>query len=909
MNLSPPRTTPQIDPAIWPEVSRRFDEALDLPRADRAGWLAHLAPAVARAVQRLLDADASTCDPGAPLGEVVAQATRALAAPQPQQVVGPYRLDALLGEGGMAQVWRAQSLHGPNRSVALKLPRPGAGLAARFAQERDLLASLEHRHIARLYDAGVDGEQPWLAMECVSGEPIDRWAAGQPLAERLRLFLQVLDAVAYAHRRLVVHCDLKPANLLVTPEGHLRLLDFGIAGLLGQARGDALAFSADSAAPEQLDGAPPDTAMDVHALGVLLYELLAGRRPYRLARAPRGELARQRRAWVWQPTGADPALDAIARQAMAVDPVQRTPGCEALRDELLRWQRSEPVRAHLKALERRGRGRAYRWNCAWRRHRRGVQFGGLVVGALASGLALALWQAHEAGAQARRAEAAQRFLVDLFRAAAPEQRRESEPSVREVLERGSQRLAVELDGEPRLRATLHLELARIHGALGASPQALEHARQAQRLLADLGLADSAAALDAAYLEMETLKEEAQYPAAEQAARALDERARRLHGAQHRWRLALAEQQAWMANQQGDAAKAERLLLEALAAPPADDAAQRLKLQSVLGSVLLDQARFAEAAAAFETVLAEGARLPGYGRSDQLADRYNLARARYLQGELAQAERQLRTLVPEHEALLGRGHDRVLKARGLWAQALALTGQPLQAVAVQRDTLAAAEARPAFDESQLALQRLTLAKLLRQAHRPAEGLPLALAGLDFLDRQQSAPTWLRERARWIVGDLQQALDRPADALRHFDEAERQMRALPGQPEHPAWADLLLSRALLLQRRGRPGDAAEAVAQASTATALLQRVQGHASLGARQAEAVVAWLAGDAPALSALDEGWTDATPLQRAGLALWRAELLDAQGRPREAAALRQQADAPWRAATGQAPPARLLTLP
>ncbi|MFY7914104.1 MAG: protein kinase domain-containing protein [Rubrivivax sp.] len=913
--------SPKIDPALWPEVSRRFDEALDLPPAARPAWLSGLVPAVAQAVQRLLEADASTQDPSGSLGGWVAQA---LARFEAGQVVGPYRLEALLGEGGMAQVWRAQALSGLNRRIALKLPRPGDGLAQRFAQERDLLASLEHPHIARLYDAGMDGEQPWLAMECVQGQSVDVWAGGRTLAERLRLFLQVLAAVAYAHQRLVVHCDLKPANLLVTAEGHLRLLDFGIAGLLGQGAGEQLAFSADSAAPEQLDGAAPSTAMDVHALGVLLYELLCGERPYHLPRAPRAQLAAQRRAWVWQAPSrreggqaerGDAALDAIVARALHTDPAQRYPSCEALREDLLRWQRHEPVLAFLHSAQPAAQ-RCHRLRCWLRRNRLLALSGAAVAAALLAGLALALAQAHEASAQARRAEAAQRFLVDLFKAASPEQRLAGEPSVRELLARGSQRLANELQGEPELRAALHLDLARIHSQLGDNAQALAQAREARQLLALTGSGDSEAALDADYLVMEALKEESQFDEADTAAQALQARAQRLFGAQHRWRLPVVEQRAFMANQQGDAAKAESLVREALQHPASQhEALSRLRLLAVLGTALLDQARFAEAAAAFEAVVSGSARLPDYERTDQLTDRYNLARARYLQGQLAVAAALLEQTVAQGEQHLGRAHDRVLKARSLWAQVLSQQGKPLQAVALQRDSLAAAESRPAFDDSQLSLQRLTLAKLLRQAHRPEEGLSLARAGLKFLDAQQSAPTWLRERARWILGELLQAQGDVAGALAAFDTAERHMAQLSGRADHPSWAELLLSRALVLQRRGQPGDAARAQEDARVAEALLRRVQGPDSPGARLAQATRLWLAGDATGLAALQAAWPQATPLQRAGLQLWQAELLGAGGpartpaRLREAERLRAQAAEPWQAATGQALPERLLTLP
>src|SRR5262245_23055610 len=204
-------------------------------------------------------------------------------------VIGSYRLEREIGCGGMASVWLATRIDGLiNRPVALKFPHGAwrmAGLAERMKQERDILAQLTHPNIARLYDAGVtpDG-QPYLALEYVEGLPIDEYCRKHALSipERLRLLLQVAQAVAHAHARLVVHRDLKPSNVLVTAGGEVRLLDFGIAKLLAQDGSGSAGLTAfaghaltiDYASPEQILGQPISTASDIYSLGVLAFELL-----------------------------------------------------------------------------------------------------------------------------------------------------------------------------------------------------------------------------------------------------------------------------------------------------------------------------------------------------------------------------------------------------------------------------------------------------------------------------------------------------------------------------------------------------------------------------------------------------------------------------------------------------------
>jgi len=290
-------------------MDRLLDEALPLDAAGRWRWLQNLAPEyqdLAQVLREALFPDA-TRHPGLELIDPIPKFTADVdVSPttglQPGQRVGPYELMRLLGAGGMAEVWLARRVDGAfKREVALKLPlslRPRRDLELRFERERDILASLTHPNIARFYDAGVtQNGQPYIALEYVEGMPFVAYCDLNRLsiAERLRLFRQALGAVRYAHAHLVIHRDLKPSNILVTEDGRVQLLDFGIAKLLtdGKAIETELtqlagrALTPDYAAPEQIAGLPITTAADVYALGVMLYEILTGQRPYRLKRESR----------------------------------------------------------------------------------------------------------------------------------------------------------------------------------------------------------------------------------------------------------------------------------------------------------------------------------------------------------------------------------------------------------------------------------------------------------------------------------------------------------------------------------------------------------------------------------------------------------------------------------------------
>ncbi|HEY2463964.1 MAG TPA: protein kinase [Steroidobacteraceae bacterium] len=293
-------------------MSRLLDEALPLDAAGRRAWLETLPTEHRELARHLKDALLPDEAQAAGLEPLSAQAMAAFAGfsgaarergaagasrLQPGARVGPYELIRPLGSGGMAEVWLARRADGAfRREVALKLPmlnQPRGDLAARFARERDILASLEHPYIARFYDAGVDPNAlPYLAMEFVQGQPLTEWCDAQRLtiAARLVLFMQVLEAVQHAHQKQVIHRDLKASNILVTESGQVRLLDFGVAKLLETDEGDLApltsvygrALTPDYASPELLYGEMIDARSDIYSLGILLYEMLTGLRPYNL---------------------------------------------------------------------------------------------------------------------------------------------------------------------------------------------------------------------------------------------------------------------------------------------------------------------------------------------------------------------------------------------------------------------------------------------------------------------------------------------------------------------------------------------------------------------------------------------------------------------------------------------------
>lgn len=480
----------KLDFEQWRALSELLDQALDLDQASFEGWIERLTGADAAMKPVLLDLLAhrsrqETADFLGTLPHFAGELPDAVFAAG--ALVGPYRLLRELGRGGMGEVWLAERADGlVNRSVALKLPLVAlarTALVERFARERELLAPLAHANIARLYDAGFAGDgQPYLALEFVDGVPITRYADTRRLdiARRIALFRQVLDAVAHAHANLVLHRDLKPSNILVTPQGEVKLLDFGIAKLLAEGRSTETALTRmagraltiDYASPEQIAGAPLTTTSDVYSLGVVLYELLTGARPYRLKRGSRGEME-EAIAWIdptppsraTLPEGAGAArsltlrklrralagdIDTIVLKALKKQASERYPGVLALADDLDRYRCGAPVLARPDSIR-------YRATRFIGRHRTGVGAAAIIATVLSIATIVAFEQAHVATAEARRADASRNFIATLFQGVArnnPGGAAAGDTTVRQLLDVGSR----QVQDEPRSDAGIQLEL-------------------------------------------------------------------------------------------------------------------------------------------------------------------------------------------------------------------------------------------------------------------------------------------------------------------------------------------------------------------------------------------------------------------------------------------------------------------
>jgi serine/threonine-protein kinase len=475
--------------------------ALTRPASERASFLDDACasnPAQRTRLDRLLrehdDADPFLASGGAlagPLGDAFAEAMARDDALPPGSNVGAYQIVEEIGRGGMAVVYLASRVDGGfDQQVALKVIKRGADtdeLLARFRQERQILARLNHPNIARLLDGGATADgRPFIAMELVAGERLDRHADAHQLDldRRLDLFLTVARAVQHAHRHLIVHRDLKPSNILMTADGQIKLLDFGIARVLDDGSGAAATttvhrlLTPQYASPEQLRGGVVTTATDVYQLGLLLYELLTGRAaqaldglsPVEAERviadvlpAPPSQVATRdpaRRGWARRLRG---DLDTIVLTAIAKSPPERYASVDRLIDDLERFQRGLPVLARPASV-------ATELRKFIRRHRLATAASVAVVATIATIVTLfSLRLARERDVARREAATANQvvaFVQRLFEGSDPYRAPVGNPTARELLDRGAGRIDAELVGQPELQARLMTMIGDIYRVLG-----------------------------------------------------------------------------------------------------------------------------------------------------------------------------------------------------------------------------------------------------------------------------------------------------------------------------------------------------------------------------------------------------------------------------------------------------------
>ncbi len=819
--------------------------AYDVPEADRAAFVADACAgdgALVQAVRDLLTFDARShtlLDGG--VGEL-------FATPPPSEDVGGYRVVGELGRGGMGVVYAAERVDGSfEKTVALKLVQAGKAspeAARRFERERRVLARLDHPGIARLLDGGVtpDG-RPYFIMERVDGQPLTAFADDHhlDLGARLDLLLDVCEAVAHAHRLLVVHRDLKPSNVFVaqdeTGAPQVKLLDFGIAKALDEDDDEVLtrtggALTPAYAAPEQVTGEPVTAATDVYALGVIAYELLVGRRPYAFASRAPAEVARVvREAHPTRPsdaarataepahaptdtpregTEAGPArwaaspkrlrgdLDAIVLQALRKEPERRYATAGELAADLRRHVEGRPVVA-------RGDGLGYRAGRFVRRHTAAVAVVAALAVALVGGTAAVLWQARETAREAARANATLDYVLGMFEAVDPVELEGGQLRPADLLAPGL-RQAAALDGQPLVQASLLEGLGRLGVSLGlfaTADSVLQRAVDVRRRVQgpdhpDLGVPLT---LLTGSLAMGLHLDEA--------AATGREAIRVLQSA--RDRTALGDAQNALAEvhyrkEETDAAKGlfRSALRNATAPGPRVTALSGLATQLEAGDSL-------DAAL---PVFRQATRLArrAFGPTDpRTADAlYDYAEAVKASGDAGQAQGLHEEALAVYERAFGEGDYRT--GRSLYSLAvLRHSDAPAAAESYYRRALAAYEgAGLDQDHYWREYARVGLGGLLLETGRPADALPLLRDGADAF-AQEWGPADLRVlTARAQYGAALFDTGRAADGIAILRAVEAVLaRDAPSSPFHLA---ILRKLAKVLAAAGRTGEA-RAAARAS------------------------------------------------------------------------------------------------
>jgi tetratricopeptide (TPR) repeat protein len=730
----------------WNELAPLFEAASGLDDLARQPFIANIAdPELRDALLALLDGINASSALDGDSGNYAAK----LLDPSPGlegRQLGAWRVRSAIGSGGMATVFLAERNDGTfEQTVAIKVLRHGLHDAferERFLRERQLLARLDHPDIARVFDGGLTEEGvPWFALEWVDGIPITEYCDTQHLNidQRLTLFTRLCAAVDYAHRNLIVHRDLKPSNVLVTRDGHLKLLDFGIAKLLDDSmREDATAtelrrLTPAYAAPEQASGGIVTTAADVYALGVLLHELLTGERPRRrddqslrspsslitgtAAQAIAASRATSARALRRRLNG---ELDLILALALDSDATGRYVGAAALADDIDRHRSGRPVLAKPDAA-------MYRLRKFAGRHRRAIGVAAIVLFSLVAGIAATHWQATQAHLAAQRADITRDFVLSLFEGVTPDETRGREISARELLDRGARRLTETLHRQPELHAQLASQLGSAYRQLGAFDRAMELAEQArdaaqteqQRSVALLELGRTKAA-QGAFDQAESNLREALLTAPDsmrvdvqlRLAEVLSERADK--NALSTAMSALAEARS---KQQNDLIARAQLVIGGIhfresrldeARESVSDAlrlrrelhaeAHTLTAQAEhdLGVIALQQGQAKEAVELFEQALQTRRSLLGQEHPDVADSAFNLGTALRRVGEAERGADLIREAVAMQRKLLGEAHPAV--ASGLNSLALIAYSQADIATAITHLEDALKVARGAYGDA-------------------------------------------------------------------------------------------------------------------------------------------------------------------------------------------------------------------
>jgi tetratricopeptide (TPR) repeat protein len=719
--------------------------------------------------------------------------------------VGRYRIVRELGRGGMGIVYLAERLDFAQQA-ALKVIRGGREsdeTLRRFLAERQILSRLQHPGIARLIDGGSTPEgMPYFVLEYVDGVPLMEHAKTLSVDARLELFLEVGDAVEYAHRNLVVHRDLKPANILVTGEGHPKLLDFGIAKLLEVEEGATLTgvrpLTPEFAAPEQLKGEPVTTITDVYGLGMVLFELLSGKRPFAFRDRSWTELERiilHEEAPLVSRSGGkglEGDLDRICAKALEKEPARRYQSVHELLADVRRHQQGLPIAA-------RGNNRLYRARKFVERNRVAVALGAaallLTVGFTAT---LALQSVRLAKERDKAQQVAELF-VDLFSVADPDAAHGERITAREILDRGVGKVRHGLTGQDEVKSALLDVVGRVYHKLGLYDRAVPLMTDSLALRRKTGEGDVAEGLQR--LGQLRLDQGRYADAAKLLRESLDLRRRTL-GARHRDTARSATFLALALLRQGDA-QAEPLFREAVATHRSLRPSSPLDLaDSLTGLALYQNSKGAYSEA--ETLLREGLVLQrqALGNDHRLVAETlnNLGSTLSRLGRDKDSEPLQREALGILRRIYPDGHPKLATAANNLGLMLMASGNEAEAEGLFREALAIRRAKLPDGHPDLAQTLGNLGLLLQNRGALTEAEPLHLEALAIRRKAFGAGHLAVVVSLGNLGQLEQARKNFAEAESLLREAADMARKTAGA-KHPLTANCIQNLALLLAERNR------------------------------------------------------------------------------------------------------------
>ena len=844
------------------EVEKLFHEVADLGAEARAQYFAQHAinEQTRREVEALLrfDSGAST----ALMEDIGAAANQALEVDGSGWRCGPYRLLDIVGRGGMGAVYRAERVDGEvTQQVAVKLLPPGAGdwLRERFLQERQIQASLTHPNIARMLDAGHLGNgQPFLAMEYIRGKPIDVFAAGFTIRQKIALFLKVCAAVSYLHRNLIVHRDLKPSNILVTDEGEPKLLDFGIAKMLDLATDVTVThmrmLTPDYASPEQVTGGRISTATDVYSLGAVLYQLLTGkpahefedRSPESIARVITDREVTRPSRWVPELKG---DIEFILLKSLRKDPQERYATVDQFADDLQAFLDFRTVRA-------RSGNAWYRTRRFVRRYWIPVTATAVVFASLSVGLFIANRERARANEEAATAKAVSDFLQgDLLAQASantqasPNTKPDPDLKVRTALDRAAARIGGKFEKQPLVEAAIRQTIANTYRDLSLYAEAQPHLQRALELrrkvqgdnhpdtlsvMNDLGelyfYQGKFAAAESLHLKVlearrrvlgendpATLKsldnvatsyeKQGQYAqAAEVETKALDV-SRRVLGESHYDTISAMIDLALLKVRLGLFPEAEALdtkAVEIMRRAWGEEHPDTLNGMSNLAQVYYREGNYAQAEALQSKVLDVRRRVLGEEHNDTLISMNNLAVIYVLQNKYAQAEAIQAKAVEILRRVLGEQHPNTLTSAGVLARIYFEEGkyadsEPLFRKVVEGRRRVLGPQHPFTAETMTAF-----ADLLRHEDKYAEAESVARDALQILEKTNPG-NWGRYHVQSLLGAILTSEKRYAEAepllISGYDGMVQRKATIPN-PDKPDVAEAGNWTVQLYQAWGRP-----------------------------------------------------------------------------------------------------------